>query len=110
MLVAVPFGSDGLAGDSLFYPSREEVIKATESSSFEELLSAWEELDQIHEEDKRPVGFWLVESHDLEEALRLWSDMDPCNDAPTYACNRAVKSILLRKAVCTIGAECDPES
>lgn len=114
---AVPYGKDGLTGDSSFYPSEEEAVDATEESKFEDLLKVWTakriaeegivEIDGVlceptdppfKWEVDYPVGFWLMREEDLETAL-IPGEVECHNDGQCYTVNRVIKTLCRRLAV-----------
>jgi hypothetical protein len=109
-LKAVAYGSDGLAGDSAFYPSEQGAIPASKDSTFDQLLDRWKawkmEDEGLEEEDmldeEMPVGFWLLTEDDLEKAL-IPTEIECWNDGQTYTVNRAVKTLCAGMAKDTVG-------
>jgi hypothetical protein len=98
---AVPYGPDGLTGDSSFYPSKEDAVKLDlDKITFEGLLSKYSVgLD----DDETPIGFWILSEKDLDTALTLF-EVECGNDSQCYTINRSVKTLCNRLAVRTVGA------
>lgn len=99
-LLAVPYGADGLMGDSAFFPSRENAVRATEKSTLEELRAAWTSDD---EEPGEIAGFWILTERDLDVALIPADEIECGNDTQTYTVNRVVKTLCNRLAKRTVG-------
>lgn len=108
-LLAVPFGDDGLQGDSCFYPGEVDAVPATEESTFEELLAAWKKLDpeergQAEElmDNEVPAGFWLLTKENLGTAL-MAGEVECYSDSQTYTVNRIVKMLCHRLCFALVG-------
>jgi hypothetical protein len=93
---AVPFGEDGCAGDSAFYPSEEEAIEVHHYPTFDELLTQWKEIDPDDEDRESPVGFWLLEDSDWDTVQLV--DVECYSDSQTYTLNRTRKTMCSRLA------------
>lgn len=101
-LLAVPYGTDGLTGDSAFYPSRETAVQAAAESTLEELKAAYaEKADE--DEAAEIAGFWLLTEHDLDVALTPADEIECGNDSQVYTVNRVVKVLCNRLARLTVG-------
>ncbi len=110
-LIAVPFGTDRITGDSSFYVTdlEDENVVGTEDSTYEELLLAWQKQDPesrlLNEEgfdvppDEQPVGFWLMTKDNLKIACIPADADDGGSDSLSYGMNRACKMLCVR--LCT---------
>ena len=99
IIAAIPYGKDGLSGDSTFYPGStrkddpETYVLCKGRMSFKALLQKWK--DQNPEAGEEPVGFWLVTAPQWKK-LCFFSDCLPeaGGDGQCYSNNRARKTFL----------------
>jgi len=111
-LVAVPFGSDGLAGDSAFVPTDDydesgSPIPADVKSTLGQLKRHFRDrckavglpLMKVDE----PVGFWLLYLKDFETAMFAKVLVDEMIGTREYVVNAIVKCLINRLASRVIG-------
>jgi len=100
-LVFVPFGRDGVAGDSGFFPSSEDLGSVyREGMSFEEMLAvpAYLQGDGVPLTPEEVAGFWVLERDKLETMLGVCPD-DLDDDGAVYAANCGLKTGIAHAAV-----------
>ena len=100
-MFAIPFGTDGTAGDSDFYPDA-----SLEYFQDEEFISVFNRyIKSLDPEDKdvfeKPVGFWIINGK-TKRMLNIAWKTNPGNDSATYACNHISKEICKQMAIKTI--------
>jgi len=113
-LYAVPFGEDGVDGDSEFYF---EPFQIKGGATFEDLLKQWLKKEKIvlpeevkpsesfTDEDvfgddldrSLPVGFWIIDTK-LKNAIIKATDVNIGSDSTCYMVNRFAK--MMCKAMC----------
>jgi len=100
-MFAIPFGTDGTAGDSDFYPDA-----SLEYFQDEEFISVFNRyIKSLDPEDKdefeKPVGFWIIDEKTKKMINIVWRS-NLGNDNSTCACNHAVKEICKQMSIKTI--------
>lgn len=103
-LIAIPFGTDGYGGDSLFYPGGgSQITGVDEKATFDELFIKWRNTDIFDDDTENQLaGFWLVDQRGLDIIEAVWPEDGCGNDGHTYHCNRSAKRVAKKIAISTV--------
>lgn len=111
--LAIPFGDDGVGGDSYFYPTKDlddnaGPIFSSARSTFAQIQEEYRERFVRNNEyepgpDELPAGYWILTQANFDTAMIPDKAAWPNGDTGQYIVNRIVKSLCNHLATRVVG-------